>query len=138
MFTIEHRLPDWRPGFTAFLAMGVLDALARAYLPWRALNPLPELYESGIVYRPDERHGSGVEVFRHPWEVVKRGRGDCNDLVLYRLLELYYQGQRPTLAHTRAVWDGGEIHVLVRLANGEVEDPSKMCLTLERLKNGSK
>jgi hypothetical protein len=140
VFTIEHQLPDWRPGFTSLLAMEVLDALARAYLPWRVFHHLPELYadDTRIVYRPDERHGSGVEVFRHPWEVLRRGRGDCNDLVLYRLVELYYAGKRPTLDHTRAEWEGGEIHVLVRLADGTLEDPSKMLLMIERLRNGNK
>lgn len=129
---IEHRLPGWQPGFTAYLAMHLLDGLARGYCPYVAVNPLPPLYGSGIVYRSDPKHGSGVERFANPWQVVKRGRGDCNDLVLYRLVELYFANERPTLDHTRADWDGGEIHVLIRRADGSQEDPSRILLLQEK------
>lgn len=132
MFTIEHKLPQWPPGFSTYLGMQLLDALARAYCPWYVLNPLPPLYGGTIVYRADEKHGSGVERFANPWQVAARHRGDCNDLVLYRLCELYAHNERPTLDHTRGIWQGGEIHVLIRRANGAEEDPSVILLNAEK------
>lgn len=123
---VEHQLPMWQPGFTAYWAAKTLDGMARGYLPWAAVNPLPPLYSGRIRYRIDAQHGSGVEVFSDPWTVAARGYGDCNDLVLYRLIELMLAGERVSARdpNTRSVWDMGEVHVLVRRANGRLEDPS--------------
>jgi hypothetical protein len=131
-FAIQHQLPQWLPGFTAWWAMQVLDGMARGYAPWATVKRLPPLYGGTIVYRPDAKHGSGVERFHNPWQVVERGVADCNDAVLYRLVELYLASERPTLDRTRADWAGGEIHVLIRRANGVQEDPSLILLELEK------
>lgn len=130
MFLITHRLPPWPAGFSANLVLHVLDALSEAYAPWYAVNPLPDLYGSGIRYREDGKHGSGTERFFNPWQVAARGHGDCNDLVLYRLTELKARGEAPELEpdHTRSTWVGGDIHVLVRRADGSLEDPSVILL----------
>jgi hypothetical protein len=127
---IVSQLPPWQPGFSAWWVAHTLDGMARGYTPWAALNPLPPLYGGRIRYRMDPSHGSGTEVFNSPWVVAERGEGDCNDLVTYRLVELYLSGERPRAEpdHTRAEWQGGEIHVLIRRQNGELEDPSIILL----------
>lgn len=127
---VVHQLPQWQPGFSAWWVAHVLDGMARGYCPWAALHPLPPLYGGGIAYRQDPRHGSGTEVFHDPWTVAARGWGDCNDLTLYRLVELMLSGERPKAEpnRTRSIWQGGEIHVLVRRQNGDTEDPSIILL----------
>lgn len=95
---------------------------------------LPPLYESGVVYELEPEHGSGLEQFDLPPEVYRRRWGDCDDLVIWRLLE-HWSGV-PTsqllsdiaasaVARCRCVWNGHRLHVLIRLPNGEVEDPSR-------------
>lgn len=123
---LEHRLPQWPTGFLAYWVCHALDGFARGYLPFAAINPLPPLYGTRIQYRNDPLYGSGREIFSHPWRVLQRGHGDCNDLVLYRLIELMLAGENPSpeADHTRSVWRGDDVHVLVRRANGALEDPS--------------
>lgn len=122
---IRIPLPDWATGFTANAAAKVLDAMATAYLPYYALHPLPPLRRSGVVFRPEPGHGSGVDEFANPWLVYKRGWGDCDDLVCWRLVELRYRGH--DVSATRAEWVGDGVHALVRLANGDTEDISILC-----------
>jgi hypothetical protein len=124
MFRLVHQLPPWPPGFSANMVAGLLDALAAGYAPWWSVCPLPPLYSSGVVYKTDRQHGSGVERFHSPWEVAHSKTGDCNDLVLWRLTELLVSGERVAADRTRAVWSGGDVHVLVRRADGSLEDPS--------------
>jgi hypothetical protein len=125
---VEHRLPEWPTGFLAYWVTHALDGFARGYLPFAAVSALPDLYSSSIRYRVDPLYGSGREVMANPWTVARRGYGDCNDLVLYRLIELLLQGESPELDHTRSVWSGNDVHVLIRRANGILEDPSLVLL----------
>ena len=119
---IVHTIPENLPGgHLAYLTSQVLNGLALGYLPLASMHPLPPLYQSGIRYALEPNHGQGWEDFANPWTTLARGEGDCDDLILYRLVELNLAGEP---AHCRAEWDGNEVHVVVRRANGEREDPS--------------
>lgn len=95
--------------------------MAAGYVPFATLNPLPPLYQSGVRFSLSPSHGSGLEDFANPWTTLARGKGDCNDLVLYRLVELMLARQK---AHTRGEWLGNAVHVTIRHGNGQEEDPS--------------
>jgi hypothetical protein len=110
---------------------------------------LPPLYQAGVVFQYEQDHGSGEEEFATPPDVYARGWGDCDDLVVYRLAELLadeLQHQRffsapeerqrtilrklaagvalQRLPSIVAKWQGESLHVLIRLPNGQTEDPS--------------
>lgn len=124
---IVHTLPQppWPSGFTAYLTAQMINGLAKGYLPWYSLHPLPPLYTSGVRFALEPNHGQGWEEYADPWTVFARKWGDCDDLILYRILELRASGERK--ARARAEWNqAGEIHVLVRRANGDKEDPSRI------------
>ena len=119
---IAHKIPAGLPGgHLAYLAARVLDGLAVGYMPLATLSPLPPLYQSGIRFALSPSHGTGIEDFGNPWTTL--ARGNCNDLVLYRLVELLLAGQR---VHTRAEWLGNAVHVVIRHSNGQEEDPSAL------------
>lgn len=121
---IAHKIPERLPGgHLAFLTAQVLNGLAAGYLPLSHLCPLPPLYQSGVRYAMEPGHGKGIEDFANPWMTLQRGWGDCDDLILYRLLELLKAGER---AHTRAEWLGNAVHVVIRRENGDREDPSAL------------
>jgi hypothetical protein len=121
---IVHALPENLPGgHLAYLTSQILNGLAAGYCPLASLCPLPPLYLSGIRYALEPNHGQGWEDFANPWTTLSRGAGDCDDLILYRLVELLLQGEH---AHCRAEWLGNAVHVVIRRGNGEREDPSAL------------
>lgn len=100
----------------------VLLALAEGYAAHvREGHPLPPLRTTRIRFSPEPSAGIGIEDWADPWTVLKRGYGDCDDLVLYRLTELLALGERATVS---VIWQGSGFHVRVRRANGALEDPS--------------
>lgn len=103
------------------LVKGLIDGVAGACAAFWKDWQLPPLYRSGIVYRKEPLHGSGFEDFALPWQTYLRRWGDCDDLVIYRVAELLAHGEK---AHCIADWNRGELHVRVRRANGQEEDPS--------------
>lgn len=80
---------------------------------------LPGLYESGARYR---RESEGREEWRDAARVARDRVGDCEDLAAYRVGELLARGER-ACAHVYqprpGLW-----HVVVRRADGTIEDPS--------------
>jgi len=85
----------------------------------------PPLYDSGIRYRLE---APGVEEFADCESMLQKGHGDCAHLVAYRCAELREAGE---LATVRIKWapmprNGGQrvFHVVVRRADGRIEDPS--------------
>lgn len=126
--SIVLSLPAWPPGFTANFTAEILTAAARGFLPWYHLHPLPPLYSSGVVFALEPNHGQGWEDYANPWLACARGWVDCDDAVIWRLMELMASGEHvsakgyegPT---TRADWQGSEIHVQIRRASGSLEDP---------------
>jgi hypothetical protein len=112
---------DFTGGQIAYFAKCAIEAFARGSVPLAGVWRLPPLYQSGIRYHPEPNHGDGNEEFALPPVTFKRHWGDCDDLVIYRIWELLCQGEN---ASCQAIWQDNAVHVLVRRANGVLEDPS--------------
>lgn len=95
-------------------------------------KPLPPLYSSGVRYQREPwRH----EEFADVLTVLKRGWGDCDDLVPIRVAELREAGEdakiRMFRRRRRRNASGNTVHVLVRrgpsaeFPRGRLEDPSR-------------
>jgi hypothetical protein len=90
------------------------------------LHKVPNIYESGIRYE-EEPAGQPYEDFAAVPVILARGWADCDDLVCWRIAELRNVGEN---AKVRLKWQFDPLrntrmyHVLVRRANGQVEDPS--------------
>ena len=91
----------------------------------------PPLYDSGIVYRK-ERHG--YEDWQNAIELLRAGRGDCEELAGYRVGELRCEGE-PALPYID-ITPRGSFHALVERASGELEDPSRILLAMEAEERG--
>lgn len=89
----------------------------------------PELYRSGIVYR---REPIGEEHWQTATELLRNGLGDCEDLSAYRAAELRMLGEPAGVAivPTRR----GSFHAVVRRGDGRIEDPSKILIVLEQIR----
>lgn len=99
----------------------VIEGAARGWVaPFQRAN-LPPLYETGVRFAYEPNHGDGNEEFANPFQVLARGLGDCDDLVIYRLCEIYAGGGKATC---QAQWWGNAVHVRIRHADGTIEDPS--------------
>lgn len=90
----------------------------------RAFPNTPKLYESGVRYRLEP---PGVEDFTDLVVLMRRGWGDCAQLVAWRVAELRVAGEKATI---RVTWvrnpDNGKrmFHIQVRREDGRIEDPS--------------
>lgn len=111
------------------LALCIRQALEATILANRLylrLHRVTPLYESGIRYE-EEPANQGYEDFATVPVILKRGWGDCDDVVAWRIAELRNSGES---AKVRLKWQydpalkARMFHVLVRRANGQVEDPS--------------
>jgi len=110
--TLPVRLdgPDLKAVGAAFVALAGLD-LKR--------TPGPSLYRSGVRY---SREPAGRERWQLPSETRALGRGDCEDLAVYRVAELRAAGEKAKLLLRRSgprLW-----HALVLRGDGTTEDPS--------------
>jgi hypothetical protein len=100
-----------KPVGAAFVALAGLDLQNK---------PGPALYESGVRYA---REPAGRERWQLPSETRAIGRGDCEDLAVWRVAELRARGEKAKLLLRRSgdrLW-----HAMVRRGNGSIEDPSK-------------
>ncbi len=102
--------------------------------------PFPPLYASGVRYEEDP---AGREDWRDCYVVLKRGKGDCDNLVAWRVAELRAAGiqaepvvkwqQVPKAMMVKLGYPGDKIpadgismvHCAVRFPDGHIEDPSK-------------
>ncbi|NIP95456.1 MAG: hypothetical protein GWO24_19240 [Akkermansiaceae bacterium] len=76
--------------------------------------------ESGVRYRRDP---AGQEPWRTIPEILERKGGDCEDLACWYAAELRMRGIRAhAVPQTR---DGNMWHIVVRLPDGRIVDPSK-------------
>ena len=119
----------------------LLDALTEVHVDHlRAYPKTPSLYDSGVVY---EREPPGREDWQDIHTTLRRGGGDCEDLATWRAAELLVRGipakafgkPRPMLIPASCPEGaltcqdepqmGTLWHILVRLPNGKVEDPSR-------------
>lgn len=103
--------------------------------------PIAPMYMTGVRYKEDP---AGREDWRDLFSVMKRGYGDCDNLVAWRCAELRAAGvaAEPVIKWQhlprelalklgfppRIVPSGGlsMVHCLVRFPNGHIEDPSKL------------
>lgn len=103
-----------------------LEAVILANRIYLRIHNAPKLYESGVRYE-EEPAGQPYEDFAAVPVVLSRGWADCDDLVCWRIAELRNEGEN---AKVRLKWQWDSLrkarmfHVLVRRANGQVEDPS--------------
>lgn len=111
----------------AQLLVPFVDALAQVDAYWLRKNRVPGIYQSGVRY--NEKHSTcrGCEDFW--WDVpsvISHGYGKCEDLVAWRLAELWRAGvaaQPFVSAHVDR--DGRPVyHVRVVYPDGHLEDPS--------------
>lgn len=79
---------------------------------------LPILYRSGIRYKSDPG-----EVWQSPETTARVGSGDCEDLALYRALELRAHGLPARVHVYRSA--PRTMHVVVNRMDGRLEDPSR-------------
>lgn len=91
----------------------------------RAFPRYPRLYYSGVRFQPEP---DGYESIVDCVQLLKVGHGDCAHLCAWRVAELRVRDQNP--ATVRLIWtikdDTRMFHVMVRHADGTVEDPSKV------------
>lgn len=105
----------------------ILNATARVDQFYLRLHRVPPLYESGVRYQ-NEPKGT-IEEFATIPVILARGWGDCDDLAPWRVAELREQGEK---ARVRLQWKKSRrsgqrmYHVVVRRADGRIEDPSKL------------
>ena len=103
-----------------------LEAVILANRIYLRTHNAPKLYESGIRYE-EEPAGQPYEDFAAVPVVLSRGWADCDDLVSWRIAELRNEGENAKV-RLKWQWDSSRkarmFHVLVRRANGQVEDPS--------------
>ena len=110
----------------ALVVRGALEAVIMANRLYLRTHHVPSLYESGVRYE-EEPAGLPYEDFAAIPVILSRGWADCDDLVSWRIAELRNAGEA---AKVRLKWqydptrNARMYHVLVRRANGQVEDPS--------------
>ncbi len=113
--------PEFTGGQVANFSKFAIEGFALGSVPMAGVWRLPALYRSGIRFQKEPDHGSGNEDFALPNVTYARKWGDCDDLVIYRIWELRCQGI-PATCH--AIWQDNAVHVLVRLPDRRLEDPS--------------
>jgi hypothetical protein len=104
----------------------LIDGLAVANLEYLKAHPeTPMLYASGVRYEDEE---SLLDEWRNIPAVLALGVGDCDDLVPWRIAELWMAGysQARAIAHLQRMKEGKVLfHVLVRIQGNQTEDPSQ-------------
>ncbi len=97
MFSVDFRTSlfsdpqNARTDEKALLAL--MQALIEVNLAWLKAHPdTPLLYESGVVYVPEEGER---EIFADIPTVMGVGGGDCDDLVAWRIAELRFHDIDP-------------------------------------------
>ena len=105
----------------ALEVQALLEGLARICAIQIREGKVPaRLYTSGVRY---QREPTGRERWQTAAETLRRGAGDCEDLVAWRVAELRCQGKQadPMVYSPRP----GLLHCVVKLSHGRIEDPSK-------------
>ena len=94
-------------------------------------RPVPPIYSAGVHWQPDREKGKPAETWDSILVVRRRGYGDCEDLASWRAAELQLQGIAARAVVVRSSTPGVAWHAVVRLPNGEIEDPSRRLGMLE-------
>lgn len=98
---------------------------------------LPDLYESGVVYRREPSGREWWETAADLLSVVSGRSGDCEDLAAMRCAELrVYDGEDARVVVKRTT--RGTFHALVEHEDGVIEDPSRILILQERKRKAGK
>jgi hypothetical protein len=98
---------------------------------------LPPLYDSGIVYRREPKGREWWESAADLLGIAADLEGDCEDLAAYRVAELrYYEDEDAIVRVVRTT--RGTFHAVVEREDGDIEDPSRIAVILERRRNRRK
>ena len=118
-----------RPASEAVLRL-FLEALTAANVAYLQSHPdTPPIYSAGVVYRRETPKIKGAPIpeewLQIPY-VLQQGWGDCEDLACWRAAELLQQGVKAQPTFTfRKQGNFSIYHIMVRLPNGKIEDPSR-------------
>lgn len=110
---------------SAALMMQLFEVIVGANLAYLALHPeTPHPLEARIRY---EREPRGHEHWQGIGQIIASGKGDCEDLATYLVAWLRFHGERDARPYVRGRLIGRRrvFHVMVRRADGSVEDPSR-------------
>ncbi len=129
-------LPKLSETATCAACIEVMSAMARVGLICERDHgrPAPDLYKAakaGLVVFAPEPFTDG-DHFDLPGFVLQRGWADCDDLVIWRLIECLRHGERD--AKPAVVWrkDTRSYHARLRRADGTLEDPTLQIPHLKR------
>lgn len=107
-------------GYLYGLAFAGLEDLRAAK---RAGRPYPPLFKAGVRWKREE---TGKEHWQLPRETYALHEGDCEDLAAgWRVPELWLLGEDGARIFLKVV-NPLLRHILVRRADGTIEDPSKI------------
>ena len=119
------------PATIAMVARGFLYGVVLTNCLQIRRKLVPPIYESGVKFRPEPWQGR-FEEFADALTTYRRGWGDCDDLVAWRVAELRAIGDRrlgltPCNATIKIYWrpKTGGFHCEVRMPDGSVEDVSR-------------
>lgn len=130
MFVVT-KLPGEGVDLSVSLSFIILG-LAEAWSLELRRNPLPSFYSFKPRYEP-EPGDSLAEEWCDPYTVYERGFGDCDDLVIWRLAEIFVENNydprngRKNVPAWPAIYahdDGVRYHVAIHHRNGKKEDPA--------------
>jgi hypothetical protein len=98
---------------------------------------MPPLYESGIVYRREPKGREWWESAADLHSLVTQRSGDCEDLAALRSAELrVFEDDYARVKVVRT--SRGTFHAIVEHEDGELEDPSRILVILERRRDRRK
>lgn len=128
---VQIEIPEYDPRLTRYIVRHILQGAALGCRPFfvRGVSPLPPLYETNVRYQLENDYGTGVQTFRLPPDLLRRGVGDCGSLSLYEVARLQAGGEKAEV--TIADWIGNNaMHAQIRhekkpgQKKGTIEDPS--------------
>lgn len=103
----------------------MLESLVKCNMLWLETHPNAiKLYQSSVRYRQEKDTEAWLDIPH----ILEAGFGDCEDLASWRVAELRMQGvaAKAFLKWYNNVGNGITLyHVLVRMPDGALEDPSK-------------
>ena len=96
---------------------------------------VPRLYQGGIKYRREPPGSEWWESAADILGVVAQRSGDCEDLAAWRVGELRVFEGDPDARLRVVTTPRGTFHAIVEHGDGTLEDPSRICVALERRRN---
>ncbi len=115
----------------------LLEALTQLNYQKLGIGTFPELYDSGVKYKVEDRsigYPQGAEHFDTADKVYAKGHADCDKLAAWRAAELRRRGYPAKAVAYRS--GARRFHAVVELPGGAIEDPSKKLGMGKRSKRG--